>query len=360
MNKAPEKRNVDFAAAKELSVSDFLSRQLGCELRQFGSGFRLSTCPYCGDSESATGKLSFSKDDRHFKCWSCGKRGSILDAAVQLWRCTLVEAAEQLLGIRDEFRTVQPKVDPLVDVAVVAAQTALKRRAFTLIQQLSADFKNEATPLDYLVNDRKLPVSIVREAQARGMLGFLPADSRKAKAALLSVVGEDLLRSSGLWKPDKKLPGIAYRPIVFFMPNLSSAEFRLALKDVPPDWNKSIRYGTIEYPYWWQGSEPQCMIVEGAIDVLSAVALGFKGHIMGLTGCNTFIESWFPAAAKRHSLKRFAISLDNDVGRAKNPGQMWAANIKELLDSQGLPCCIKAPAAGDINDVLKAKAQQLT
>jgi hypothetical protein len=357
MSNAQKESEVDFEAVKRLSLMDFLSVNLNVTPKKFGANFRMSSCPACGDADnSGSTRLSISKDDRTYKCFSCGDHGSILDAAMKLWGCSLVEAGRQLLGVSHEYSASKPKIDRSAAIAEAAAKTANMRKAFSLLQLATAKFKDEAVPLNYLVNERKIPLELVRKAQARGLIGFLPSNSVKATDVLLATVGEDLLRVTELWKPDKKLPGIAYRPLVFFMPNLSSAEFRLTEKDIPKDWVKSIRYGTLEYPYWWTGSDAQCMIVEGAIDMLSAVALGFKGHVLGLPGCNTFVESWFPAAAKRYDLKRFVIALDNDVDSKKNPGQLWANKLKEVLTGMDLPCFIKAPASGDLNDILKARS----
>lgn len=353
---AQREHRIDFDAVKDLSVSEFLSRELGVDCRKVGSSLRMSSCPECGESAGDSYKLSIGREDRTWRCWSCGQNGSILDAAMLLWRCEIKEAAQQLLGVREDLKCALPKVDRSKQDAADAAKTAMMRKAFTAIQLACADFKNESIPLDYLMNVRKLPLSIIREAQRRGMLGFLPADSNKAKDVLLSAVGEDLLRQTELWKPDKKLPGIAYRPIVFFLPGMSSAEFRLAIEEVPVGWKKSIRYGTLEYPYWWEGTDAQAMIVEGAIDTLSAVALDFKGHVMGLTGCNSFKTAWFPAAAAKYGLKRYVVALDNDVNKPDNPGQTWAKNIDEIIRNLDIPSCIRTPEKGDINDILKARS----
>jgi len=352
---AQQEHRVDFDAVKELSLSEFLSRELNIDGRKVGASLRFAACPNCGMSSGNSHKLTISKDDRNWHCFSCGEHGSILDAAMKLWGCPIWVAAERLIGVKSDFKHVaRPKIDRSAELAAAAERTTKMRKAFMAIQQACAEFANEVEPLRYLTDYRKIPLSIVREGQRRGMVGFLPADSNRAKEVLLSAVGEDLLRETELWKPDKKLPGIAYRPLVFFLPNLSSAEFRL-IGEIREGWTKSIRYGTLEYPYWWQGTDAQCMIVEGAIDVMSAVALGFNGHVLGLTGCNTFNDAWFPAAAKRHGIKRYVVALDNDVGKKLNPGQMWAKNLHEVITTQGIPCLIKTPESGDINDILKAR-----
>lgn len=353
---ALKEHRVDFDAIKELSVRDFLESELGVTGVKVGSGLRFNSCPNCGDSGAGSYKLTVKKDDRTWRCFSCGEGGSILDAVMFSRGCSLVEAGDALSGNKSHLKRVdRPKLDRAKEDAEIAVKTAKMRKAFSLIQQVCADFKDEPGPLNYLVETRKIPLHLVREAQKRGMVGFMPANANYAREVLLDAVGEDLLRETELWKPDKKLPGISYRPLVFFLPNLSSAEFR-HIGEIQEGWTKSIRYGVLEYPYWWSGTEPQCMIVEGAIDMLSAVALGFNGHVMGLTGCNTFKEAWFPAAATRHGLRRYVIALDNDVNNIRNPGQAWANNIKEMLDTMEIPSFIKTPECGDINDILKARS----
>jgi len=359
MSNARAERRVDFDEAKGLSVSEFLSSHLGVNARRVGSGLRLSSCPACGESDNnASTKLSISKDDRAWKCHSCGEKGDILDAAMLLWGCSVKEAAEKILGVSasERPRPALPKRDRQQEQAEQAAKTALMRDAFSRLQRATAAFVDEPAPLNYLVNDRKIPISIVREAQRQGMVGFLPSDSAKACKVIVEAVGEDLLRKTGLWKPDSKLPGITYRPLVFFLPNLSSAEFRL-IGEVSKGTTKSIRYGTLEYPYWWQGSEPQCMIVEGMIDMLSVVALGWKGHVMGLTGCNSYKEEWFVKARDRHQLKRYVVALDNDDDNPKNPGQRWANKLNEVIQGLGITSFVRSPEHGDINDILKERAK---
>lgn len=358
MRSSSGERRVDFDKAKELSLSEFLSYELGVKGRRVASGMRFGSCPACGQSDNkASTKLSISKDDRAFYCHSCGAKGNIIYAASLLWGCSEEDATDKLNGVSSRPKAVLPKRDPKKEQAEQAANTALMRDAFSRLQRATAAFVDEPAVLNYLVNERKLPLPIVREAQRQGMVGFLPNDSTKASKVIVEAVGEELLRKTGLWKPDKKLPGITYRPLVFFLPNLSSAEFRV-IGDVKEGTTKSIRYGTLEYPYWWQGSQPQCMIVEGLIDMLSAVALGWKGHVMGLTGCNSFKPEWFVKARDRHQLKRYVVALDNDVEDPKNPGQKWAKKLNEVIQSLGIASFVRSPDNGDINDILKQRAKE--
>jgi len=351
---AHQERSV-FDVAKELSLSEFIGTYLGFPASRGSSGDRFRACPECGLSDNPNSNRLSIQDDRTWHCFSCGQGGDIINAAAAAWNVSCYEAACQLAGRRRDFKYQAPPMQSAKEkFAERLEKTSVMREVFSRIQQACASFKNESMPLEYLVQERAIPLGTVREAQSRGIVGFLPADPNAAAEVVIEAVGRELLQKSGIWKPESAVPGISYRPLVFFLPNLASAEFRVC-GQVEAKWSKSIRYGVREYPYWWQGTDAQCMIVEGAIDMLSAVSLGFKGHVMGLTGCNTFDHAWFPAAAKRHGIKRFVIALDNDSDDPRNPGQAWARELKSILTEQGLPSMIKTPERGDINDILRSR-----
>jgi DNA primase len=67
------------------------------------------------------------------------------------------------------------------------------------------------------------------------------------------------------------------------------------------------------------------MVTEGAIDMISAVALGSERTIIALPGCENFETSWFEQFRGQHIL----LALDAD-----GPGQMASARLKdELMDA---------------------------
>ena len=351
---------LDFAKAKELSLSAFIEAELGATAKNSAGWKRYNNCPACGEGSKDSVKLAVNKDDRTWKCHKCGEHGSIIDAAMFLWGCDNVEAVRKLLGVSERGpRPIAPTVDHAADDAAAKRRADLMKVAFSKLQEAAQEFKNDKDCLRYLTIKRAIPLDTIRIAQARGMVGFMPSNHQRAKAVMVAALGEDLLRETGLWKPDKELPGIAYRPLVFFLPGMTSAEFRV-IEDVPKGWSKSIAHGPKEYPYWWLGSDDQCLITEGLIDVMSAVALGYRGHVMGLPGCNNIREEWLVKAAARYKIERYVIGLDNDVDDPKNPGQTWAKKISEMLTAKNLPNFIKAPERGDINDILRAKSAAAT
>lgn len=346
---------LDFAKAKELSLSAFIEAELGVTAKRAAGWLRYSACFNCGESGKDSVKLAINSDDRTWKCHKCGEHGSIIDAAMFLWGCDNVEAVRQLLGVSDRGpRPVAAVVDRSAEEAAAKRRSALMRLAFSKLQEAAQDFKNDPDCLRYLTVTRRIPLDVVRAAQERGMVGFMPSNNRRAKAVMVEALGETLLRETGLWKPDKELPGIAYRPLVFFLPGMTCAEFRVIV-DVPKGWSKSIAHGPKEYPYWWLGADDQCLIAEGLIDVMSAVALGFRGHVMGLPGCNNIREDWLTKSAARYKIERFVIGLDNDADDPLNPGQTWAKKIAGMCTAANLPSFIKTPKQGDINDILRAR-----
>lgn len=346
-----------FQEARRHSLIDFLERELGVKGRRSGKHMRYSACPACGPSEDLA-STRLSATDTGFRCFACDAKGDIVDAASKLWACSPLEAARRILS--------QPIDHPLpvFDRQQIKQEASLARQqTLSLMQELLPKlwsaiqpYQDDPACLHYLSVERGLPISLVKEAQQRRMLGFLPADPRLAKEVLLTQVGEDLLRRAGLWKPDSRIPGVTYRPIVFFLPGYCAAEFRVL--GVPKkDAVKSIRYGITDKPWFWRGTFPKsALIVEGFIDMLSAVALGYRGHIIGLPGCNVWNPQWFPQIAKRWPIDMFHVCLDNDADDPKNPGQKWAGKICEALSEAKLAHDLRVPSKGDINDILLRKA----
>ncbi len=351
------------------SLANFLESHLGVKPRGHGRYVTFSACPACGASKDPMSTRISVRNDTTYKCFSCPDKGDVIHAAELLWGLpSFLAAAKALDGDQgDKYQSTVPKRDRAAEEAEAKAHAELMKLVFGKLQLACQAFKNDPVVLKYLTgtdeakNERCLPLGVVREAQRRGMLGFMPSDSRAAQRLLVDAIGEDLLRQSGMWKPDKKLPGVAFRPIVFFLPGMSSAEFRIAEKGEVGS-QKSIRYGQLEYPYWWEGTNPQAMVVEGMVDLMSAVAMGFRGHIMGLPGCNSVRQEWFVAASKRYDIKRWVIALDNDLKKqaeiGRNPGQEWAARVSAMLTDVDLPNCIHAPENGDLNDIVCSRAYQ--
>lgn len=366
MSSKREELRVDTDAIRErIDLVDYLERELGVPAKKHSGYYTFSACPKCGASRDPK-STRISVRDGHYRCFSCPDSGDVIHAHELLYGMSFLDAAKELAGPQISSRKVErPRIDRSAEVAEAHAKAARMREVFSKLQAACQSMHNELVVLNYLFgsgkNERCIPMDVIREAQARGMVGFMPHKPADAKAFLIESVGEDLLKASGLWKPDKKFPGIAYRPLVFFLPGMSSAEFRM-IGEVKPGQQKSMRYGPLEYPYWWKGTDSQVMIVEGMIDLMSAVAMGWKGHLLGLPGCNSVRAQWFEAASKRYRIRRWVIALDNDADKetGRNPGQEWSARISEMLNELKLANYIHTPPSGDLNDILKARAHPQT
>lgn len=366
-----------YEAARALSLSDFLDNELKTEGKHLSGTVRYSNCPWCGTTKNeANNHLAVLKGDRQCHCHRCKEGGDIIATAMQLWGTSNWETALRLTG---KSNTNAGNVTPLQkrvivpdeDVKKQEAERALHlREALTKIQKACESYQDEQACMDYLQIERSLPVEVIRDAQRRKMLGFLPSDPVKAKKLLLEHVGEDLLKSSGLWKEGAKVSAIFYRPIVFFLPGLHAAEFRIIGQPDNDDTPKGLRYGkNIPLPFVWRVQESsRAMVVEGFIDMLSAVALGYTGHVIGMPGANSWNSEWFKTLASKLSITKWFVALDNDsdevdelvdgkiIGKLKNPGQTWATKLQEELTKLNMDNQLRTPPAHhDINDVLKEK-----
>lgn len=369
---------VVYAEVRELSLSNFLDSELNVKGKPLSGTVRYSECPWCGQADNnASNRLAVLEGDRMCHCHRCKEGGDIVKTAMQLWGTDNWETALRLTG---KSRNTSTNVTPIKHRVIVPDEDLKKleaeraqhlREALTKIHAAaSASHKDEQACMDYLQIERSLPEDVIREAQRRKMLCFLPADPAKAKQFLLDNVGESLLKSSGLWKEGAKTPAICYRPIMFIMPGFNAAEFRIIGQPDNEDSPKSIRYGKhIKLPYVWRVEESsRAMVVEGFIDMLSAVALGYTGHVVGMPGTNSWNPEWFILIAQKLGVKKWFLALDNDsdeldelvdgkvVGTLKNPGQTWAAKLQEELTKLNMVNQLKSPPAHhDINDVLREK-----
>lgn len=366
----------DFDEVHAMSLSDFFERELGMKAKRTGKTVRFSFCPWCGEGPKESVRLAILPGDLRCKCHRCGEGGDIIDAATVLWGVDTNTAIRKLLGkstdspkIQIKQRVIRPQEE--IDQEEMA-QTAALREAIRKIQSAAESHKDNPACLDYLLIERSLPISLVREAQRRKMLCFMPHDPKDCKDFLMEHVGEELLKASGLWKEGSKAPAIIWRPLVFILPGCHSAEFR-NLGESSEDSPKSIRYGTAKLPFVWRAAQPsdRAMIVEGFIDMLSSVALGFGGHVVGLPGCNNWQLEWFQVIANSLGVTRWIEALDNDDEevddedalekglKLKNPGQFWANRLHKALSELNMQQVRHAPPVNmDINDVLRDRMKK--
>lgn len=295
----------------------FFEEYLGAKKTVVSGGARYSVCPACGASSNDSVKVSVRGEK--WRCFSCDKKGDVVDAAALYWGKSLREAALDLVG------QVAPIVKPAKTGSASELPVKRNQEAINKMIELLLDCKKIVSDgvIDYLAS-RSIQKSITLDAANRGLLIGLSTDPDKCLRFLLDVVGRDLLVEAGVWKKDSRAPGVIYRPLIFVSADRRGAEFRRisATEQKSP---KAIRYGEPS-PFFWCGSE-NTMIVEGAIDMLSAVALGSDRSIVGLAGASNWSveDKWVQWLGKRgHVL----IALDAD-----NAGNDQAKKMADYLFS---------------------------
>jgi hypothetical protein len=373
---ASNKFDAVYDEVRALSLSNFLDSELSVKGKPMSGVIRYSECPWCGEGPAGSVRLAVLEGDRKCHCHRCKEEGDIITVAMQLWGTKNWETALRLTGkSKDTSNNVAAikhrVIVPDEDIKKRDAERAIHlREALIKIHAATESYKDEQACMDYLHIERSLPENVIREAQRRKMLSFLPADPGKAKQLIMDSVGESLLKSSGLWKEGAKSSAIFYRPLMFILPGFNSAEFRIIGQPENDETPKSIRYGkNIKLPFVWRVEDSsRAMVVEGFIDMLSAVALGYTGHVVGMPGANSWNPEWFTSIAEKLGVKKWFLALDNDsdevdelvdgkiVGQLKNPGQTWAAKLQEELTKLNMDNQLKSPPAHhDINDVLREK-----
>lgn len=335
-----------------ISLQGFLEG-FGVKFTRVGEGLRSDTCPCCGESKKGSNKVGLLAAGQKWRCFSCGKGGDVIDAATFLWGISHRDALHRLakeqwvsdaVPVTARSSRLKTEEDQKKKTKQAALSEVLKR-----LQKAVAGHVPEDEVIAYLTrydegHQRGIPGRIVAQAQAQGMIGFLPNNPVKARMFLEDRIGKDLLVQAGLWNPEKRMPAIAYRPLIFFMPGMDSAEFRLA-REVKEGERKAIRYGSASLPWYWSGEDgTKLAVVEGAIDLLSMVALGFKGDIVGLPGATVWRPEWFAGASKVYTC------LDPDKA-----GKTATSRILAACERLGIEAIDRSPLEGDVNDVLRSR-----
>lgn len=344
--------------AKERSLRDFLETALGVESRSYGSYVRMDSCPNarCGASHKGSGKLRIDHD-RDWYCFQCGEHGTIVDAAMRLYAdCpTPVRAARYILTGDSRPAVSQEQVRQQREEDLVRkkwAAWAMKR-----IHEGSRD-RFDRDVFRFLTATRGIDPRLVQEAWRRGVLAGLPATREAASQWLRSVVGEDALRYGGLWKEDAPHPWIAGRPLVQFVDNRECAEFRILFKPTNPNVKKTLTSGMPGTPFYWEGEDAsRCLVVEGCLEMLAALSMGYAGSVIATAGTGSWNLEWFRGLAKA-GVSTFDLAFNNDANSAngRNAGQIAQAELAAELVKEGFATCDASPVEpGDINDALLRK-----
>lgn len=331
-----------FEKAKTRSLVEIAEKN-GFALRKQGVKYTAKHCPHCAPGGNDSLSVYPKGGIWRWNCFRCKRGGTVIDFAAAVWGIPEREAAMRLANddeVEVAFIDVAKEKLPVSDEAMKNALISLLKHGHTSVREC----------LDYL-KTRGISEETAAEAVRRGILRFLPANPFQANKFLHDRMGAGVLQGAGFLKPEARWPGISFRPMVFFFPGCSSAEFRLARepKEGEP---KAIRYGHVKWPWWWKEGESvsTIFIVEGVIDLLSMVEIGLKKGeaVIGIPGTSSWKSEWFSAARKAHPDARFIIALDADEA-----GQQAAHGIHEVLEAIGASVTERIPAEGhDWNDFL--------
>lgn len=318
-------------ARENVSLPEFLARELGAKQVMTSSGARQNACPN-PECTPRPGELPVSITGEFFRCWACGSRGDVTAAASLLWGISAADAARRLLRTRD----LQPP-------APVAQEPPGRADAIRRILAVLAASPVDPIGVDYL-HSRGITDATIREARERQMLAFLPGVPDRAMEWLTESVEEEAMRLAGMWREGARAPAIIFRPVVF--PGTQSAEFRLAREPGERE-PRALRFGRTE-KWVWQGTVPGYAIVSGMMDVLSLAQLGYKGTIYGLPGATAWTSEDFPDPAPG----RAQIVFPGSPG-----GQRHSEALRTALAAQGIEAIIKlAHSQYGVNGMLKTAA----
>lgn len=326
-------------------MSDLLSIFSHLPLRKVGSSWRSHVCPSCGEGDRSNPRLAVNRQGSAWYCFSCGAGGGLVDAVMAIHRVDHDQAVRMLRegGFFPETASAPVTSTQAQTWAEETSPEAVKT-VIAAIRQ--AKVRGGPRVMEYLTKTRGIPHEVLREAWEAGLLRFLPEDWREAANFLRGAVGEKILREGGFLRPEKKVPGIAFRPIVFLADTGEFAEFRR----VPDGTNmpKAIRFGSGPGAFVLPAVgdlDMRLALTEGAIDALSLRALGFQGTIYGVPGTSNVV----PARLIPDWAEKVITAFDNDEAGVKATRRVveWGAAVER-------PVVVKSPPDGfkDINDYL--------
>jgi hypothetical protein len=335
--------SVDFKNVRDsYSLAFFFEGPMGASSKNVSGSVRYSACPNprCGPSSDSSVKVSVRNNKWH--CFACEDKGDVIDAAAAFFGMSLADAAKQLAN--------DDSPAPARRAPMIAPEPRVERDQEAINEVIALLLRSQKMPEPAVVKyleSRGIPRGTCVSAVFRKMLITLPGDPNEALRYLLDMVGRDLLIKSGLWKQDSKCPAIVYRPLAFVNADKRGIEFRL-IEESSVAMAKAIRYGEPS-PCVWNGNG-HAMVVEGGIDVLSAVVMGSERTIIGIPGAKNWSEDdqWLV------SLRGKTVLIATD---ADNAGERGAQDLAKVFESIGTRATrhVLPDGCKDLNDQLKSQ-----
>jgi|GEM_PF-5359519 len=348
----------DFDAANlSLNILDLYESKF--EVTRSNNRYRSRSCPnsQCGDGSQGSVRVDIDPSKNMYHCFNCGDGGLPLQFLVASGEYkNVVEAARAILN-NDAIKISQDDLEErkLAEKNRLAnEQKTNQKRTYALTQIIETATHINASEyqkcLDYL-QSRNITLEILREAYKRKLIAFLPDEPKKANQLILKL-GKQILIDAELLKKNSNFSGLAFRPILtpYFTKNgqVGSCEFRLTHKKNESDL-KSMRYGKEKVKPWlWQSEENNLLaIVEGIIDALSLIHLGWKGSVICVPGIRNWQKHWAESCKGKHVYLMF----DNDGENKQSIDGM--ASIELDLESNCLSYKSVVPRFNnDINEMI--------
>ncbi len=338
-------------AKQEVDLLSLLS-SYGFELRRFPSGYRSNRCPACGPSQNKNStRLSVIPSENGYwiwHCFCCNKTGDVITALQYLEGFySPLDAAKWLLG-EGEFekkRRLQPvKSAPPPDEKDVSEKNRARLEVIKNLLTLASTCKGSRKRIwAYFIEQRRIPENIFREAIKKKLVFLLPDEPLVLNNTILSHIPLSRLQKADLLRKGKVKNLILLRPVISPFRQkggLIGAQFRAVDRDVSPKTVNLVSTGL----WWWKGEEKAVCVVEGVIDMLSLVAMGWRGCVLALAGTGLADKAIEVLKGPLRGREVY-LALDGD--------QAGREATRKILSSIKNAHVLQIPDSCDLNDLLK-------
>lgn len=344
------------AARRAFKLPD-LWEQYGHRVLMVGQRYQTAFTPCCGESQRPDAGSLFLRTDGSWRwhCFRCSRGGSAIDFVAAMEKIKPAEAVKKLLQDGGGFEAITGREPEARKPRVAPEERAAALRQ--VIGKMLDGLRGIPHQIrDYLETERGITEAVLREAVERDCVRFLPYNADAADLWLRLKCGDELLVKSGLLRSGNRRTAAAYRPIIFLPAKAGAAEFTVATRQRREGVPKALQYGDKVLPMTWtpkSGKVKSILIVEGGIDFLSVVSLGFDRDtlILGLMGVAAWKREWIETLCQKYPDAGWQIGFDADKG-----GESSAERIADAIQAAGGKATRLQPWGGgnDWNDALLA------